>query len=116
MIDFIDHVAGENLQGRRKITYDDGTVAYAKIELADEAIEEGTPLNRANLMAIQGVQESETYINDNGLIVTDYPDGTSLQIEINDGQITEAFWTDNTVTLHYINFSNGKIKEVVKEI
>lgn len=37
---------------RRKITFeDDNTVKYAKIEYADEPIEEGTPLNKGNLLS-----------------------------------------------------------------
>ena len=33
---------------RRKITYEDGRVEYVTIEMADEPIETGTPLNKAN--------------------------------------------------------------------
>ena len=52
-MDFLDRVP--TYPNRKKITYEDGSVEYAKIEYADEPIEEGTPLNKATFETLQTV-------------------------------------------------------------
>lgn len=45
-LEFIDRVPQK--PGRVKITPDNGTAFYAKMERADEPVTEGTPLNAGN--------------------------------------------------------------------
>ena len=66
MMDFKDRVPNE--AGRRKITHSDGTSEYVTVEMADNPTVEGTPLNRAAFMALQGFEAVTTVISaDNGV-------------------------------------------------
>ena len=42
----------------RKITYEDGSVEYVTVEMADEPTETGTALNREAFMSLQGFAEN----------------------------------------------------------
>lgn len=68
MKEFIDRQP--TAPGRRKITHEDGTSEYVTMELADEPIAVGTPLNRANMMALQGFTNENTTIATNGNVTT----------------------------------------------
>ena len=46
-----DRVPTPGKEGRVKLTFDDESVQYAKIEMADEPTQEGTPLNKATLLS-----------------------------------------------------------------
>ena len=46
-----DRVPTPGKEGRVKLTFDDDTIQYAKIEMADEPTQEGTPLNKATLLS-----------------------------------------------------------------
>lgn len=78
-MEFVDRTA-EN-PNRYKITYEDsGSSSYAKIELADNPIEAGTPLNRNTFQKMQ--KELNAYVEGNVLITstnrnpTEYLGGT----------------------------------------
>ena len=61
MKDFLDRQPTK--AGRRKLTYEDGTTEYVTVTMADEPTEEGTPLNRASFLAMQGVDNNTTSIS-----------------------------------------------------
>ena len=46
-----DRVPTPGKEGRVKLTFDDESVQYAKIEMADEPTQKGTPLNKATLLS-----------------------------------------------------------------
>ena len=63
-MEFKDRVA--NKPNRVKLTYEDGGAsAYATVELADEPIEEGTPLNALNMNKLLN-KENNDYIVEQG--------------------------------------------------
>lgn len=120
MIEFIDHIAGENKQGRYKITYDNGTTETAVLSLDDDAVEMGTPLNRENMMAIQGFVSTKT------LPPTTNEIGEVQIIQINEekneelittfklnGQIEEKFIGEKTITKTTTFNADGGILEVI---
>ena len=60
-MEFKDRVA--NKPNRVKLTYEDsGASSYATVELADEPIENGTPLNKATFDAMQN--ELNAYVDE----------------------------------------------------
>jgi hypothetical protein len=78
--------------GRRKITHEDGTSEYVTVEMADQPTNEGTPLNRYNLMAMQGFIASTTEFLDDGSIKETNSDGDILLTEfLEDGSIKSTF-------------------------
>lgn len=65
-MEFKDRVA--NKPNRVKLTYEDsGVSAYAKVELADEPIESGTPLNKKTFDEMQ--KELKSYAHDVGNVL-----------------------------------------------
>lgn len=46
-----DRVPTPGKEGRVKLTFDDGAIQYAKVEMADEPTQDGTPLNKATLLS-----------------------------------------------------------------
>lgn len=65
IMEFKDRVA--NKPNRVKLTYEDsGVSAYAKVELADEPIESGTPLNKKTFDEMQ--KELKSYAHDVGSV------------------------------------------------
>lgn len=59
----------------------------------------GTPINRANLMAIQGFIAKTTVFNANGSITETNGNGETLTTTFNaDGSITETFVGSKTIT------------------
>lgn len=68
MKEFIDRQP--TAPGRRKITHEDGTSEYVTMEMADEPLTVGTPLNRATLMDMQGFSSENTTISENGNVTT----------------------------------------------
>lgn len=67
-MEFKDRVA--NKPNRVKLTYEDsGASAYATVELADEPIENGTPLNKSTFDEMQ--RELNAYVVGNVLITSD---------------------------------------------
>lgn len=73
----------------------------------------GTPINRSNLMGVQGFVAKTIVFNDDGSIVETNSLGHTLTTVVNDdGSITETFVGDKTISKK-TTFSNGKIEEVL---
>ena len=85
------------------------------IEFIDKTSEQnGTPINRENLMAIQGFQAKTTKFNADGSITETNSDGHTLTTTFNaDGSITETFVGEKTITKTTSFESDGNISEVV---
>ena len=84
-------------------------------EFIDKTAElQGTPINRANLMAIQGFQSKETVFNPDGSIVETNADGETLTTTFAaDGTITETFVGQKTITKTTTFTDSGIIRELV---
>lgn len=111
MIDFIDRV----YSGKKNIKYENGTTETVTIENAEDATVEGTPMNRENLMAIQGFQSAITEYKDDEQVIT-YPNGNQLRTKIKGNVTTERFVGDEkTITkITTINYENMSIQETVE--
>ena len=85
------------------------------VEFVDKtALQDGTPLNRANLMAIQGFVAKTTVFNDDGSITETNGDGHTLTTVFNDdGSITETFVGSKTIVKTTRFSSEGQITEVL---
>ena len=87
------------------------------IDFIDKTTEQnGTPINRENMMAIQGFQAQTTTFNDNGSITMKNSDNHTLTVTFNaDGSITERFVGENnrTITKTTTFNSDGSITEVI---
>lgn len=84
-------------------------------EFIDETSEkQGTPINRKNLMAIQGFITQNTTVNADGSIVQVNSDGQRLTTTFNDdGSITETFVGEKTITKTTSFGLDGSISEVI---
>ena len=84
-------------------------------EFIDETTEkQGTPINRKNLMAIQGFINQNTTVNADGSIVQVNSDGQRLTTTFNDdGSITETFVGEKTITKTTSFGLDGSISEVI---
>lgn len=78
-------------------------------------VENGTPVNRANLMAMQGFEAATTVFNSDGSITATSSDGTLVTVFNADGSITETFTaTDGKVIVKTIVFNeDGSIGVVI---
>ena len=85
------------------------------IEFIDKTGEQsGTPINRENLMAIQGFVSRKTVFNVDGSIVETNSKGETLTTTFNsDGSITERFVGDKTITKTTTFNKDGTIEEVL---
>lgn len=85
------------------------------VEFIDKTTDRnGTPLNRANIMAIQGFEALETtFVNDNTIIQTNSNGETLTTIFNNDGSIVETFKGEKTIVKTTIFNSDGSISEVL---
>lgn len=85
------------------------------IDFIDKTSEQnGTPINRENLMAIQGFIASNTVFNADGSITETNSKGEKLTTKFNsDGNITEIFVGEETITKTTIFNADGSISEVV---
>lgn len=114
MINFKNRVP--SIPNRKKITFEDtGEIRYATVEFADEPTETGTPINRDNLMAVQGITEATTTFNTDGSINTLYSDNTNVKVMFNsDGSILETLTNDNQIINKKTTFNaDGSIKEEI---
>ena len=110
MIDFIDRVSS----GKKIIKYENGTTETVTIENAEDATVEGTPINRENLMAMQGFIANNIVFNADGSITETNGKGEALTIVFNaDGSITERFVGEKTITKTTTFNSDGSITEVI---
>lgn len=84
------------------------------IDFIDKTSEQsGTPLNRENLMAVQGFISQTTVFNDDGSIVETNSKGeTKTTVFNDDGSITETFVGEKTITKKTI-FNENSIMEVL---
>lgn len=116
MKDFLDRQPTK--VGRRKLTYEDGTSEFVTVTMADEPTEEGTPLNRNALMALQGFESATTSFNNDGSIIETNSNGDVLTTIFNvDGSITERFTNANGLSIAKTTIFNadGSITERVSE-
>ena len=76
--------------------------------------ETGTPINRANLMAIQGFIGLKVTYNEDGSIVEENDNGETLTtIKNADGSYTQTFVGEKTITKTTNFNANGTITEVI---
>lgn len=114
MIEFVDRVPAANMSNKKTIEYSDGRSEVVIITSADNASVLGTPINRANLMAIQGFDSKTTVFNSDGSITETNSKGEKLTTKFNaDGSITETFVGSKTLTKKTTFNSNGTISETV---
>ena len=74
----------------------------------------GTPINRKNMMAVQGFDAVTTVFNADGSIVETNADGETLTTTFaGDGSIVETFKGEKTITKTTTFKSNGNIEEVL---
>ena len=85
------------------------------IEFIDKTTEQnGTPINRENLMAMQGFIANNTVFNNDGSITETNGKGEVLTTVFNgDGSITETFVGEKTITKTTTFNTDGRISEVV---
>ena len=85
------------------------------IEFIDKTSEQsGTPINRKNLMALQGFNDNNTVFNNDGSITETNGKGEVLTIVFNnDGSITETFVGGKTITKTTTFNIDGSITEVI---
>ena len=116
MIDFIDRV----YSGKKIIKYENGTTETVTIENAEDATVEGTPINRKNLMAMQGFIATETYPptkNEQGevqIVQTNTKTNEQLitTFKLN-GQIEEKFIGKKTIIKTTTFNADNSISEVI---
>lgn len=80
-----------------------------------EGWEHGTPLNRANIMAMQGFGACETAFNADGSITEIFQDASTKKTVFNaDGSITETFTAGSQTMIKNTSFNDdGSISEVM---
>ena len=85
------------------------------IEFIDKtASRNGTRINRATLMAIQGFVAKTTVFNADGSITETNSSGHTLTTKLNsDGSITETFVGEKTLTKTTTFKADGSIEEVI---
>lgn len=85
------------------------------IEFIDKTTEQaGTPINRENMMAIQGFIAKETVFNEDGSITETNSEGhTKTTVFYEDGSITETFTGKKTITKTTTFNEDGSISEVI---
>lgn len=77
-----------------------GRIDVMRDFLDKTSLQSGTPINRDNLMAIQGFEASTTTFNSDGSIVEANKLGHTLTTTFNtDGSIVETFVGDKTIAL-----------------
>lgn len=116
MKEFIDRVSS----GKKIIRYENGTTQTVTIENAEDATVEGTPINRENLMAMQGFIETRTdpptknKLGEKQIIQTNVETGERLITTFKlDGQIEEKFIGEKTITKTTTFNAGGSISEVI---
>lgn len=85
-------------------------------EFIDKTTERsGTPINRKNMMAIQGFEALHTtFSEDGGKITSTNADGETLTTTFNaDGSIVEVFEGEKTITKTTTFNPDGSIDEVI---
>ena len=85
------------------------------IDFIDKTSEQnGTPINRENLMAMQGFIAKTIVFDEDGSITETNSKGETLTTVFNeDGNITEVFVGEKTITKTTVFEENGSITEVI---
>lgn len=84
------------------------------IDFIDKTTEKkGTPINRANLMAIQGFQAQNTVFNADGSITQTNSSGQTLTTTFGENTITETFVGEKTISKKTTFNDDGSITEVI---
>ncbi len=85
------------------------------IEFIDKSsIEDGTPLNRKNMMGLQGFDNTTIRFNDDGSIVETNSNGQTTTTTFNsDGSITVVFRGEKVITKTTTFNNDGSISEVL---
>ena len=96
-MEFKDRVS--NKPNRVKLTYDEGGAStYATVELADEPIEEGTPLNALNMNKLLNKEDNDYIVEQGTSDIWKYTKWASGKIEL---------WTNSIPhTLNFINYGS----------
>lgn len=74
---------------------------------------DGTPINRANMMAIQGFIGNDISFDDGNIIETNVNGETMTTTFNDDGSITEKFVGNKTIIKTTIFNEDGSISEVI---
>ena len=107
MKEFIDRVSS----GKKIIRYENGTTQTVTIENAEDAIVEGTPINRDNLMALQDYQNETVVFSGNTIVKTNGENETET-ITFTDNQIIKQFVGEKTITQTITFTDTGYKKEL----
>ena len=85
------------------------------VEFIDKTSEQdGTPINRENMMALQDFIAKDTIFNADGSITETNAKGETLTTVFNDdGSITETFIGEKTITKNTKFNADGSISEVI---
>lgn len=111
MIEFIDRV--QTTPKRIKLTAVSGTSDTFDYERVGNVTTEGTIINRAAMLSIQGFEPSTITVNADGSITETNSKGQTLKTSISDnGEVTEVFSGTKTVT-KTTKCSNGNLVEVM---
>lgn len=74
----------------------------------------GTPINRANLMAIQGfISQTVSFKNDGSIVESNSLGEKKTTVFNSNGTITETFVGEKTITKTTTFNNNGSISEVI---
>lgn len=114
MIDAIDKIVANPNQ--YTITHANNTMETVNIVKSGVVTENGTDINRAFLMALQGFQNKTTIFNSDGSITETYGVGQTKTTTFNEnGSITETFVGNKTITKTTTFNSDGSVTEVISE-
>ena len=112
-----DRVPGEGMANKFKIIKTDGTSETVTFERADEAVEEGTDVDRELLMNVQGFYASTTVFNADGSIVETNADGDTLTTTFPSGDIAkETFLQVSTGRSIAVRTYMGESGELIREL
>ena len=85
------------------------------VEFIDKTQEQaGTPLNRSNMMAVQGFEAQTTAFNDDGSITQTNAQGQTKTTVFVDNRIVETFVGEKTIVKTTTFNSDGSISEVLE--
>lgn len=111
MIEFIDRI--QTTPKRIKLTAVSGTSDTFDYERVGNVTTEGTIINRAAMLSVQGFEPSTITVNSDGSITETNSKGQTLKTYISEnGEITEVFSGVKTVT-KTTKCSNGNLVEVM---
>ncbi|MEE0968163.1 MAG: hypothetical protein U0M06_02165 [Clostridia bacterium] len=113
MIDFVDRISAR--QGVYSLKREDGSEETVTLTLSDDPIVQGTPLNRSNMMALQGFEETNVYFNADGSITQINPFGHTFTTEFKDNKVIQTFFGEKTIKkTTTFNPNDGSISEVIE--